>query len=55
MFLSWCSLWFQESFTLCCTVANIWEAEFKLYKIYLEGFAILYEKNVSCVGDVKVS
>lgn len=48
MFSVACSPWFKASFTLCCTVANIWQAEFKLYKIYLEDFIILYEKNVSC-------
>lgn len=53
MFSVACPPWFWVPFTFCYTVANIWQAEFKLYKIYLEGFAILYEKNVSCVGDVK--
>lgn len=48
-----CSPWFQASFTLCCTVAKICQAGFKLYKIYLEGFAILCEKNVSYIGNVK--
>lgn len=48
-----CSPWFQASFTLCCTVAKIWQAGFKLYKIYLECFAILCEKNVSYIGNVK--
>jgi len=48
-----CSPWFQASSTLCYTVAKVWMAGLKLYKIYLEGFAILCEKNVRYLGNVK--